>query len=61
MENLTPGEIQCNVCNGIFELKVLSERTSKVTKTIDCPYCKNLVGIINTPNKVRCIEIPLKH
>lgn len=30
MGELTPGEIQCNVCGGIFELKLLSERTSKI-------------------------------
>lgn len=58
MEELTPGEIQCNVCGGIFELKLLSERTSKLSKTINCVYCNNVLGVIQTLNKIQRIEIP---
>lgn len=58
MEELTPGEIQCNKCNGIFELKLLSDRASKISKTINCVYCENVLGTIQTINKVQCIEIP---
>ncbi|MCD8835054.1 hypothetical protein K2V58_12325 [Staphylococcus arlettae] len=58
MEELTPGEIQCNECNGISELKILSERNSPISKTINCVYCGNVLGVIETPNKIECIEIP---
>lgn len=58
MEELTPGQIQCDECNGIFELKLLSERTSKIFKTVTCVYCGNLVGTIQTLNRIECIEIP---
>lgn len=58
MEELTPGEIQCNECNGISELKLLSERTSEISKTIKCVYCGNPIGTIETCNKIDCIKIP---
>ncbi|OEK41286.1 hypothetical protein [Staphylococcus saprophyticus] len=58
MKVFTPGEIQCNKCNGIFELKLLNARTSIDTKTVECVYCKNVLGAIQTPYKIERIEIP---
>lgn len=58
MKVFTPGEIQCNKCNGIFELKLLNARTSKVTKTVNCVYCENVLGTIQTPNQIERIKIP---
>ena len=37
---------------GIFELKLLSTRVSKIYKTINCVYCGNIVGTIETPYEV---------
>lgn len=58
MKKLKPGEHQCKVCNGIFELKLLSTRDSKIYKTINCVYCGNRVGTIQTAFEIQCIEIP---
>lgn len=58
MKVFTPGEIQCNKCGGIFELKLLNARTSIDTKTVNCVYCENVLGTIQTPYKIERIKIP---
>ncbi len=60
MEKVTPNEVKCNDCNETFELITLSKRTSKMSKTVFCPYCENIVGLINTPNMIKTKKIKSK-